>query len=107
MLKIPKKYTTVGVDFRIKHTKDMHPGGAFDFKSELIELNVDRKDDLEVLQTLIHEELEATLVGLGCRYTNTNSEFVFSFGHNAFSVACQEMAKGVYDLIQANRAKPK
>ena len=106
MIKLPKKFTTTGVDLRIRHNKGLaHEGGSFSFKSELIELNVDKRDDLEVLQCLMHEEIEAALTGLGCRYVNYNNEYVFSFDHNMFCSVANEVAKGVLDLLRANGVK--
>lgn len=107
MIKLPKTYTTNGMTFKVKVSDKATFAGEVDFKKEVIRIRGDcLKDDYILVEVLCHEMLEGTLHALGHRYYNyatAGDDYLFNFTHKEFKILMGEFARGVLDLIEANR----
>lgn len=102
MLKLPKMYRTVGDTLKIRREK-VDNSSYFNIPDGLLVIDKANVTDFEIVSDLIHEELEASLANLGHRYTNWKKQTVFAFNHDQLHDVVGELARGVLDLLKANR----
>lgn len=108
MLKLPKVYNASGLRLKIKPSATLETAGATFFNSE--EILIDKgclDEDLSVVEVLLHEMLESSLWLAGHRYVSrcggTSTEYLFSLNHKEFQVVVGEVARGMLDLIEAQK----
>ncbi|RJO60791.1 MAG: hypothetical protein C4542_08045 [Dehalococcoidia bacterium] len=106
MIKLPKSYMTCGVPLKIVRVEGC--GGEFetDLNSGTIGLGREAQE-ADLVLAFMHEIAEASASEMGVRYTKTigAKQYLFCCDHEQFSLWIQEVARGVYDLLQANRSK--
>lgn len=104
MLKLPKTYRTGGEILKIRREKTKS-GSNFDIDDEILVIDKDVTREFELVADFAHEALEASLVHLGYRYANWKGKKVFVLDHDEFSYTVNEFARGILDLLEANKRK--
>ena len=85
-----------GQQYKIKFKKNHRTSGSFNIATALIEIRQDSG-----FGTLLHELQEAAFTEQFCRYYTNDGciEMLFSFGHDKFTTAVEEVAGAIQQIL--------
>ncbi len=106
MIKLPKFYQASGYRLKISrgNTLSLDAKGRLNLTEEW--MIIDKTlSDYETVETFIHECFECSLMAnLACFDSRQGSyDLLYSFKHDGLKAVCQEVGRGVLDLIELNK----
>jgi len=102
---LPKYYHASGFRLKVILVDELNCHGRFNLGQSLMEI---RKglDNYQRAETFIHECFESSLVANSFRWDDCdNHKGLFIFDHAGLSSVCQEVGRGVLDLLKANKGR--
>ena len=80
-------------------------GGRIFMDSQEIVIGWPHANDHDLIDTLMHEFLESSMMQHNVRYGCQLEDVIFVFDHRTFKVLCSELAATVLKLMKANGYK--
>jgi len=103
LIKLPKTYQANGTRYKVKFADGDE--GYFNSADQVIEIGKKMANDYTTIWAFIHECAEASAAVLGFRYKKTTEADspIFVMTHSQFDNVMAEVARGVMDLMEANK----
>lgn len=101
-MKLPKYYQTCGHKLKIIRI-DCEEHGGFDLDDGLIWIKRGLKG-FALIDSFTHECFEVSLEVHYGRWANSG-EMMFAFNHKKLVMVCQEVGRGIMDLLEINKEK--
>jgi len=99
-MKLPKKVLIAGKYWKVRTDKTTNGGS---FRGDLAEMTIGTQYPQDVLETFLHEVIEATLMERHCRFylysAEGNESYRFFFNHEEFDHVVRDLSVTLQNLM--------